>query len=163
MAANDSIPSESIDILLSESKDFHEGVFANFRALDTKAAILLALFGLLLIPALNDIEWNLCPQTIFLICSTDSDIVGLIWVLLAIKLHGLSIPPDLSYLLELVEDGQEPDEIKVRLFVRFRDSSEKNRVLLDKKAQYLQKSFYAVYFSLAFYLISVVIGVYYVH
>ena len=89
----------------------------------------------------------------FKFCAT-LNIIGLIIVLWTIRLRELAIPPNLTYLQELAENGEPPDELRKKLFIEFRYASEENSKLTAEKAIWLNISYYITALAFIGYIFS---------
>jgi hypothetical protein len=144
---------ESLVIILETAQSFHQMVLENFRALDNKGSILLTLMGLILIPEVGSLEIPLKIDSILLLISLFSDIVGIYLILFSLKFHKLYIPPNLYYIQELYNQGIETDELRIKLITTFRDASKINANRTKQKARKLVLVYWLLIISFSTYLL----------
>ena len=149
--------SNELNVIFEEGKYYYESIIANFRSLDTKGSILLALLAILLIPVLNDIRLSFNISNSCLGICAILDIIGLFLILLSLKLQELSVPPDLQHLQELYSQGMTADNLRAQLFANYKEASIENRNRVAKKAKKLIASYWLTFFSIMFYIIAKVI------
>lgn len=126
---------ENLNILLDMAKTKHESILANIRSLDIKASIILAFFGVLLIPAFEIFRWKISwPGFLYLkyspIAIISAGIIASIFELLPQKLYTY---PQLAVLRNGYNSGAQPDAVKAELISYFELSCSKNRDIALKK------------------------------
>ena len=154
---NDRIKAEKLEILHEIGKYAFENQIANYRALDTKSSILLALFGLLLIEGTS----NLCrgnPSFYVFITSVAASLSGLLISLFLIKPHKLKMPFDkLDQYQKLYESDMTGEKIKAQLFANIKETFKSNRSIINDKVVYLKITYYMLVFAVIVFSIAIII------
>ncbi len=127
---------ESLNLALETVKNKHESTIANIRSLDIKSSIILALFGVLLIPSLEILQWTVRINSQYFlklipICITSA---GIIFCLLTIVPHKYKTTPSLSSLKNALENNMDVNLIKAQLYSNISRAIIFNRKIAKRKA-----------------------------
>ncbi len=148
---------EKLEILYDVGKTAFEIQIANYRAIDTKSSILLALFGLILLESLS----NICQNDITyypLILSTILSFVGIILSLCIMRVHKLKIPFDkLDEFQNLYESNVKSDDMVAQVFANLKGTTEFNKSIIDSKVIYLKRAYYLLIGAVVIFSISILI------
>ena len=148
---------EKLEIIHEISKNAFDNQIANYRALDTKSSILLALFGLILIEGTS----NLCrsnPSFYLFIASVAASLSGLLISLFLIKPHKLKMPFDkLDQYQKLYESDMTGDKIRAQLFANIKETFAHNKSIIKDKVVYLKITYYLLVFSVIVFSIAIII------
>jgi len=109
---------ESLNLALETVKNKHESNLANIHSLDIKSSIILALFGLLLIPSLEVLQWTVRLHALYFlklipVCGTSG---GIFFCLLTLFPRRFKTPPKLSALKNALESNMDVNLIKAQLY-----------------------------------------------
>lgn len=127
--------SENLDILLHTSELKHESALSNISAIDTKASILLAFLGVLLLPAFEIYMWPIQKEAYFLLKALPGvfAFAGLACCFLILMPQKHYVTPNLDFMEDLYNKKIPPDELRANLFSYYRDAATKNLDIAQKK------------------------------
>ena len=148
---------EKLEILYDVGKTAFEIQIANYRAIDTKSSILLALFGLILLESLS----NICQNDITfypLILSTLLSFLGMIISICIMRVHKLKFPFDkLDEFQKLYESNANSDGMVAQVFANLKGTKEFNKSIIDNKVRYLKIAYYFLLGTVVIFSISILI------
>jgi hypothetical protein len=150
MSKNDS---DNLDILLETGELKQESVLSNIRSLDIKASIILAFFGVLLIPSVEIFRWTIINKKLIYLKFFPGliIIIGILFCLLALIPQKLYSYPRLSGLRSLYHQGINPDQLKAELISYYELACIENEKI-SKKKLFLIKTTY-IFLALSFIII----------
>jgi hypothetical protein len=110
--------SENLNILLETAELKQESVLSNIRSLDIKASIILAFFGVLLIPSIEIFQWTLINDDLVClkIVPGASVAIGVFFCLLTLFPQKSVSFPKLSILKDIYHEGAYSDQLRAELF-----------------------------------------------
>jgi hypothetical protein len=122
-------------------------VLSHIRSLDIKLSILLAFFGVILIPAFDILTWKikLCDLALLKYLPAFFSGIGVGLCLIGLIPQKEFAIPKLSALKKMYEEGMKPNQFKAELFSYYSNAVDKNNIIEHKKRVYL----YAVFALLA--------------
>jgi hypothetical protein len=132
----------SLDIAFEVVKERHESIMSNVRSIDTKSSIFLALFGILLIPSLEILQWTIIINGLSFLKFIPIIFisVGMIVSLLTLLPQTYTIVPDLAALLGAVENNMGADTLKEQLFSNIHRAAIINSEIAAKKGRLINIS-----------------------
>jgi len=132
--------SETLDLAFEVVKDKHESTIANIRSLDIKSSVFMALFGVLLVPSIEILQWkrqmslghfeNFIPVII--------TVIGVILCLAAVVPQKFKTTPALAALEEALETNMDIDSIKAQLYSNLFRAIIFNRKIAQRKVRLSQ-------------------------
>jgi hypothetical protein len=132
--------SEKVLLLLETAKLKFESIISNIRSLDIKASIILALYGVLLIPALDILAWEIQNKEVvflkFLPLVVDS--CGIILCILTLFPQNVTSFPNLLELENYYYGDLESDNLRLELYAYYRDNIEENRAITILKLTFIK-------------------------
>jgi len=151
--------SENLDILLETSTIKQESVLSNLRAIDTKASIILAFFGVLLIPSIEIFRWATKTELYFYLKLFPgiSVLCGIIFCLIILFPQNSIAFPNLSVLTEMYKKGIIPNNLKAELISYYRSATEKNRNLAQRKLKYTKFALILLIISISLIIANLIL------
>lgn len=127
---------ESLNLALETVKYKHESTLANIRSLDIKSSVILALFGVLLIPSLEILQWTIRKDALYFlklipVCITS---IGIFFCLLTLAPQKFKTTPNLSVLKRALENNMDVISIKAQLYSNLYSAIIFNRKIAVRKS-----------------------------
>jgi len=131
--------SENLNILLETAQSKHETILSNIRSLDIKASIILAFFGVLLIPYFDISQWIIKKDGFIFLKFIPGlfVIIGIILCLIALFPQKSLTYPKLSFLENMYLNKIMPNNFKAELFSYYKESCRQNNKISVKKLKFL--------------------------
>lgn len=141
--------SENLNILLETAQLELESILSNIRAVDIKASIILAFFGVLLIPSFEIFQWIIREDELIFLKFIPGFfvIIGIALCLIVLFPQKRRGYPDLSFLEDMYVKGIPSNNFKAELISYYKDSCGLNDKLSNKKVKFTK-------FALIFLIIS---------
>jgi len=141
--------SENLNILLKTAENKHEAILSNIRAIDTKASIILAFFGVLFIPSADIFQWTIRKNEFFIIKLLPGIfiVIGIVFCLMALLPQKIYAFPQLVALEDLYYNHISPNQLKAELFSYYREGEKENGKLARRKIRMVKIALYFLVIS----------------
>jgi len=151
MSKNDS---ENLDILLKTAELKQESVLSNIRSLDIKASIILAFFGVLLIPSVEIFQWEIINDRLVYLKFIPGliIIIGVLFCLFALVPQNIYSYPRLFGLKSLYHNGIKPDQLRAELFSYYEWANIENDKISKRKLLLIRTTY--IFLGLSFIVIA---------
>jgi hypothetical protein len=109
---------EILNLALDTVKNKHESTIDNIRSLDIKSSVILALFGVLLIPSLEILQWIIKINNLYFLKLIPVSItaIGILFCLISLIPQRFKTTPSLSALKNALESNMDVNLIKAQLY-----------------------------------------------
>ena len=147
---------ESLNLVLETVKNKHESTLANIRSLDIKSSVILALFGVLLIPSLEILQWIVRINALHLLKLIPVSItsIGILFCLISLVPQKFKTTPSLSALKNALESNMDVNLIKAQLYSNLYRAIIFNRKIAKRKVIFNSVS---AWLSMAVFLLIIML------